>query len=76
MRQLRHLGPSGDTNGRGVAVDALSMVPGNVAVNLLVIGLDGRKRIYLLAAVSSIGLIDSDRSNDVWLAWASVGEFC
>ena len=56
-------------SGQGVAVDALGMLVGGSEVNSpLVIGLDGRRRISLLASGLSSGVTNFDRSNDIWLA--------
>jgi uncharacterized protein (TIGR03437 family) len=65
----RIFGPSSSSDGQGVTVDALSMIFGTVRVNLpLVIGLDGRRRVSVLATGVSSGLNNSDPHNDIWLA--------
>jgi len=59
---------NGDSIVRGIVVDALNLLPGDFSVDSpLVIGLDGRRRVSILASGISTGLANLDQGNDLWL---------
>lgn len=69
------LAPTGDSSGRGVAVDPVSMRSGSFSVTpSFWIGLDARTRLAILATGISSGLPNTDVSNDIWLSNGQVIE--
>ena len=63
------LDPSDGANGQGVVVDSFGSRFGTFqTTSFLSIGLDGRTRLSVLATGLSSGLVNIDRTNDVWLS--------
>lgn len=62
------LGGTGETDNRGVVVDAFSMRSAPFSTTSSWVGLDGRTRLSILATGISSGLSSTDVTNDIWLS--------